>query len=168
MSSVKLGDRGVGDGFEGGADAALLGVDPSDQVDVDLAMERGDEVGQRVVRAPEVDRAAQGLLRERRGRGGEAVDRAFGALIGGELDPGADGPDVVLGQELRMGQADDRLGDVGVVALGVVQHRFQGRVIGALGAALEGELQVWFEAEVLAGADLEGDRGLGSLRRRWT
>src|SRR3954452_6083126 len=41
----ELGDRGVGDGFEGVSDAAALaGVDPADQVDVYLAFQGGDQV----------------------------------------------------------------------------------------------------------------------------
>ena len=51
----ELGDGGVGDGFEGGADAGDLfavtffdGVDVAVEGDVDLAVEGGDDVGEPV------------------------------------------------------------------------------------------------------------------------
>lgn len=48
----ELRDRRVGNGFEGGADAAFFrallmnGVDEADQGDVDLTMQVGDDVGE--------------------------------------------------------------------------------------------------------------------------
>ena len=107
----ELGHRGVGDRVEAGADAAVLGVDPADQVDVDLAVQGDDQVGQRVGGGAQVDGAFQGLVEQRREGPGVAVDRALGALgavagAGGELDAGADGADVVLVEELRVRQGD--------------------------------------------------------------
>src|SRR6476661_5780140 len=42
-------DRHVGNSVEGGANAAAEAVDPPDQVDVDLTIQVGDQVRQRVV-----------------------------------------------------------------------------------------------------------------------
>lgn len=42
----EFGDRGVGDRLEGVADAAADGVDVACEVDLDLAAEAGDEVGE--------------------------------------------------------------------------------------------------------------------------
>src|SRR5215207_7209316 len=87
----ELGDRGVGDGGEGGADAAApVGVDAADQLDLDLAAQVGDQVGELVVGGAQVDRPVEGIGEQRADRAGVAVDRALRALIGGELHPGAD------------------------------------------------------------------------------
>ena len=48
----EVGDRGVGDGFEGGAEAAVDGVDVAVEGDVDLAVEGGDDVGELCRPAP--------------------------------------------------------------------------------------------------------------------
>ena len=110
----ELGDRGVGDDFEGVADAAALDrVDAADQVDVDLGrVQGGDQVGQRVVGGAQVDRALQRFVEQRRGRAGarrrsEAL-RAFfaGGCAFGELHPGADRLDVGLFEELGVRQGD--------------------------------------------------------------
>ena len=61
-------------------------------------LQGGDQVGQRVVGGAQVDRAFQRLVEQRRGRLGVAVDRGGGAVLGGELDPGADGADVAPGR----------------------------------------------------------------------
>src|SRR5262245_48623783 len=45
----ELRHRDVGDGAEGVADPPVHGIDPSDEIDVDLPLERGDQVGQEVV-----------------------------------------------------------------------------------------------------------------------
>ena len=63
-----------------------------------------------------------------------AVDRAGRAGVGGELAVGADGADVVLGEELGVGQGDRGAADVGVArALG--NGGAQGREGVALGGA---------------------------------
>lgn len=46
-------DGGVGDTAQGGADTALLGVDPGDDFDVDLPMQGKDQVGQLVIGGPQ-------------------------------------------------------------------------------------------------------------------
>ncbi len=88
-----------------------------------------------------------------------AVDGAGGALLsgarpGGELDPGADGADVGLGEELRVRQGDRERGDVGIACAGL-QDRGQGRVAAAPGRALELQGQLGLEVKAAAGADLE-------------
>src|ERR1700689_4280336 len=42
----KVGDGGVGNGFKGGADRPVDGVDFADEGDADLAVKGGDEVGE--------------------------------------------------------------------------------------------------------------------------
>ena len=110
----ELRDRHVGHAVEGGADAAFEAVDAADQVDVDLALEVGDEVRQRVVRRAQVDRAFERLAEQRRERPRLAVDRFLRAVVGGELDPGADRREARLVEEQRVRQADRGAGDVGV------------------------------------------------------
>ena len=106
--------------------------------DVDLAVEVGDQVGERVAGGAQVDRAFQGLVEQRGDRLGEAVDRGFGAGVGCELNPGADRLDVGGVEELRMRQGYLGFGDVGVgAAFGVGQRCRQRRVVAALGAAFE-------------------------------
>ena len=107
----ELGDGGVGDGFEGGADCAVDGVDEADQVDVDLALEVRRRCRGALFAAvgAQVDRAFEGLF-EQRGFGlGEAEQRSRRALAGlacGELDPGAGALDVGVVEELGVGQGD--------------------------------------------------------------
>ena len=85
----ELGDRRVGNVFEGGPHAAALGrVDAAGEDDVDLPAQVGDEVGQLVGRAAQVDRAFDRVVEQRRDRPGEAVDRGGGALAGRRTGPG--------------------------------------------------------------------------------
>src|SRR5680860_1759896 len=51
----EAGDRGVGEDVEGAADPALDRVDAADQLDVELALEVGDHVGQFVIGGAQVD-----------------------------------------------------------------------------------------------------------------
>ena len=106
----ELRDRHVGDAVEGGADAAFEAVDPADEVDVDLALEVGDEVRQRVVRGAQVDRAFERFAEQRREGPGAAVDRFLRAVVGGELDPGADLRQAGLVEEERVRQRRPRRG----------------------------------------------------------
>ena len=96
----ELGDRSVGNRGEGRPDPAVDRVDPPDQVDLNRlrggAPERRDEIGQRVAGGAQVDRAFDRVVEQRGDRPRVSVDRARGALVGGELDPGADRPDVFL------------------------------------------------------------------------
>ena len=93
---VKRETRYVGRGFQGGANAAVDGVDVEVGGYVDLAVEGGDEVGELAgaTVGAEVDLAFEGLF-EQRGFGlGEAEIGARGAAFAGdvafgELDPGA-------------------------------------------------------------------------------
>ena len=102
----ELGDRGVGNVFEGGPQAAALGrVDAAGEDDVDLAAQVGDQIRQLVGRAAQVDRAFDRVVEQRRDRAGEAVDRGGGALPGGELDPGADVPMWALSRSSDFGRA---------------------------------------------------------------
>ena len=87
---------------------ALVGVDPADQGDLDLAVQVGDQVGQLVGGAAQVDRAFDRAVEQRRRRFGEAVDARRRAGVGGELDPGADGADVGVVEELGLRQGDRR------------------------------------------------------------
>ena len=61
----ELGDRGVGDGFEGVADPPVLDrVDAADEGDVDLVVvQGGDQVGQVVAGGAQVDRALERFVR---------------------------------------------------------------------------------------------------------
>lgn len=53
---------GVGDPIEGGADApCLVGVDAPDEIDIEFSPQGSDQVGKRVVGAPQVDWSLQGL-----------------------------------------------------------------------------------------------------------
>ncbi len=83
-------------------------------------MQGQDEVGQGVFGGAEEDRAFEGLVEDRGVGDGVAVDRAGRAVgavagAGGELDPGADGADVGLVEELGVRQ--------GVQALSFVSSR---------------------------------------------
>ena len=97
----------------------LVGVGDAGELDVDLAVQRGDQVRQFVfgVRA-QVDRAFERAVEQRRRRFGEAVDRVRRAFVGGELDPGADVADVRLFEDQRFRQRDLRARDVGVAGAG--------------------------------------------------
>ena len=68
--------------------------------------EMGDEVRQRVVGRAQVDRPFERLAEQRRDRPRLAVDRFLRAVVGGELDPGADLPEAGLVEEERVRQGD--------------------------------------------------------------
>jgi hypothetical protein len=74
----EFADLGIGDRFEAGAQAAGLGrVDAADEVDMDLAVQRGDKVGQLVAGGAEEDwafgaRRAPAARHHDRQRGGSA------------------------------------------------------------------------------------------------
>ena len=87
--------------------------------------------------------------------GDRAVDRCRRARVGGELDPGADGADVALVEELRVGQGDLDCARCWRRRAWAVTDRGQRRVVAALGAALEAQGQLRLEAERGALADLE-------------
>ena len=135
---------------------------------VDLAVEGGDEVGELAgaTVGAEVDLAFEGLF-EQRGFGlGEADIGARGAAFAGdvafgELDPGADGPDVGVVDELGGRQGDGSAGDVGVgAAAGIGNDGVHGGVASLLGGAgethgelgLEGEGGAVDHLEVLVGS----------------
>ena len=61
----ELRDRHVGDDVEGVADAAVDAVGAAGELDVDLAVQVGDEVGQRVVGGAQVDRPLERLVEQR-------------------------------------------------------------------------------------------------------
>ena len=96
--------RLIRDRLEVAADPAIDRVDPADDVDVDQPVHRQHQVGQRVVGAAQVDRAFDRVVQQRRPCFREAVDRAGRAFVGGELEPGADRPDVPLIEEDRVRQ----------------------------------------------------------------
>ena len=111
----ELADRDVGDRREGGADAAVFHrLDHAVQLDLDLALEVGEQVGQGVVRGDQVDGAGERIFEQRRFGRGVAVDRPRRAFVGGQLDAGADRLDVGLVDQLRARQGQRRAGDVGV------------------------------------------------------
>jgi hypothetical protein len=78
----------VGDCAEGGADAAVGGIDTGDSFDVDDPVQSGDEVGQVVVGGAQEDRAFKRFVEQRREGSGLTVDRSCGALLGSPLDLG--------------------------------------------------------------------------------
>ena len=55
----ELRHRHVGDRVVGGPDAAAEAVDAANQVEIDLAVQSGDEIRQRVLGGAQVDRAFQ-------------------------------------------------------------------------------------------------------------
>ena len=82
-------------------------------------MEADDQVGEFVGGVgAQVDVAGEGVVEQRRGRRGLAVDRAGRALVGGELGPGADLADVGVVEEGGFRQLDLGRGDVGVAGAG--------------------------------------------------
>ena len=83
----------------------MEGVDPAHHVDVDDAVQGRDQVGQLMVGGAQVDRAFERFVEQGRGRPGVAVFGSFGAGLGGELDPGADDPDVGVVEQLALGQS---------------------------------------------------------------
>ncbi len=96
----ELAHRCIGNRREGAADATLVGVDSPGDVDLDPLPAQGeDEVGQRVVGGAQVGGAFHWLGQQRREGSDMAVDRARGAVAGGELPLGADRPDMRPGQE---------------------------------------------------------------------
>src|SRR3954453_15421074 len=111
----------AGDSF---ATLVLFGdrVDVADQIDIDLlAPQSGYEVWQAAFAAvgAEEDRPFKRFGQQRRDRSGAAVDRAAraGCSVASpivELRPGADGADMPLFQELRVGQDHFGASDVGV------------------------------------------------------
>src|SRR5262249_26972123 len=123
----------------------------------------------------EVDVATERLVEQwRRDRDG-AVDGGGRAGVGGPLHPGADGADVGLVEELRMGQGDRDRREVGV-ARSRAQDRGQGRVIAAFGSSLQGELDLRLEGEpralgeleaALQAGDLAEGRDLAAFDRAW-
>jgi hypothetical protein len=106
----EFGDGDVGDGVESGADAAVDGVDASDQVGGDLAAEEGDEVGQRVIGGAQDEVTFNRVVEQGRDRLGVTVDRGGGTGVGAELDPRTDGADMSVLEELRAGSQDGRSG----------------------------------------------------------
>ena len=81
----------------------------------------------------QVDRAFQRFCQQRGDGAGVAVDRAGRAGVGFELLFGAGGDDVVLGEELGVGQGDRGAADVGVAgALGDGRRAGPGRRCGCV------------------------------------
>ena len=111
----KLGDGGVGDGVEGGAQLAVDRFDETDQVDVDLALELGDDIGELSFASvgAQIDRAFEGLFKQRGFGLGETEERdPARTLVGVELDPGAGALDVGVVEELGVREGDRDAGDV--------------------------------------------------------
>src|SRR6202040_2196613 len=79
---------------------AVYRVDVGDRFDVDLAVEVEGEVGEALGGGAKVGVAGQRLVEERRGDFGVAEHRAGRAAPGGEIDPGADVPDVSVVEQL--------------------------------------------------------------------
>src|SRR6188474_2146781 len=80
-----FGERRVGGIFEARPEAAFDRVDAGRDLDVDEPVQVEDHVGQVVARGAQVDGALERLCEDRGEDGGGAVDRAFGAALGGEL-----------------------------------------------------------------------------------
>ena len=122
-------------------------------------MQSDDEVGQLVVGGAQVGVPFKGVVDQGACSGCFAVDRGGGAVCSvavslRELNPGADGADVGLVEELRARQGDRGLGDVGS-ALGHAQNSSQCRVGSSPGAAEEANAEFRFEGEAGALAELE-------------
>ena len=140
-AQVEPGDRCVGDRLEGGAQTAADRFDLAVEVDVDLAVEGGDEVGEAALvfrRGAQVDRAFERLFKQRGFRPCGADDRAGRAFVGGELNLRAWVLDVGVVDDLRGGQRHRGGGDVCFTGLGA-QVGAQGWV--AVVPGRTGELQ---------------------------
>ena len=126
---------------EGRADAALVAVDPADQVDVHLAFEVGDQVRQRVVRGAQVDRAFERFAEQRReGAGRSRRPISSGRRLAANLTLVQIAPRLAWSRKSACGSADRGAGDVGV-ALAGSQHGPQFRVLGALGLPVEAQVE---------------------------
>ena len=132
----ELRDRRVGHRVEGGPQAALLGgVDLAGELDVDLPVQVGDQVGQFRARGPQVDGARQRLVEQRRRRRRRAVDRVRRARVRRELDPGADGADVGVVEQLVLRHRDRRRGGCSLRPASSCSSVLQRRVAAPLGRA---------------------------------
>ena len=78
----EFGDGGVGDGIEGGAELAVDRFDVADEVDVDLAFEVGDDVGELsfATVGAQIDGAFERLFKQRGFSLGVAEERSGGTL----------------------------------------------------------------------------------------
>ena len=161
------GDGGIGDGVEGGAELAVDRFDKADEVDVDLALELGDDIGEFSFAAvgAQIDRAFEGLFKQRGFGLGEAEQGSRRALIGGELDSGAGALDVGVVEELGVGKGDRDAGDVGVgSALGVGEFCVKRRVTGVIGGTGDASGELGGEGEGAAVGDLVVDARGGDAR----
>ena len=151
-------DRGIRYADEGRAQALVLGIDVADEVDLDLAIQFGDQVrqGSLTSAGTEVNGALQRFVEQRGGHSGASVDGAARTFPRGELGPGADTGQVGILEELRVRQLHRGAGDVRVRATGrVFHHRPQRRVAAALRGTIESERDSRLEPEVVASAHLE-------------
>ena len=124
--------------------------DEADQVDVDLALELGDDVGELsfATVGAQVDRAFEGLFEQRGFRFGEAEEGSRGTLVGRELDPGAGALDVGVVEELGVRKGDRDAGDVCAGArLGEGQFCLKRRVAGVIGGAGDPQWRAWGRRE---------------------
>ncbi len=142
--------------------APVLGADDAVEVDVDLAFEGGEDVGQLVpVAGGQVDRSFERLLEQRRDRLRGSHHRVGRAVVGGELDFGAGRADVAVVEEAATG---------GIVTTALAMFASPGAAVRVAFSAgfwarlfpplqLQGELRP--EGQLRAVGGLEGDRGIG-------
>src|SRR4051812_30474907 len=123
----ELAHRSIRDHVEAAPEAALEGVDATNQDDLEWAMQVGNQIGQRVGGGAEVDRSFQRLVQQWADRTGMPVDGPGRTRPCRELNPGADRADESLLQELGMRKGDNRFGDVGIAGDGP-EFGAQGRV----------------------------------------
>ena len=135
--------------------------DEADKVDVDLALELGDDIGELSFTAvgAQIDGTFEGLFKERGYCLCETEERSRGALVGGELNPGAGALDVGVVEELGVRKGDRDAGDVCARAgLGEGQFRLKRRVTGVLGGTGDPGSEIGREGQGGAVGDLEGRR----------
>src|SRR5262249_25323254 len=146
---------------EDGPDARLLGgayLPFQDDVDR-TAVQGGDQVGELVRGGAQIDVAAQRIVEERGVGDGGAVDRSLRAAVRIEVGPGADLADVVLGEELGVGQGHRDFLQVRVAGTTSGKGRSQFRESAAASASAHLHPELWLEAEGAAVEQLEVLRG---------
>ena len=153
-------ETGASGALGGRPQAAVHGVDPHRDLDVNEAVQGKDGVGQVVVGGAQVDGALERLCEQRRPDLDVAVDRALGAAgaeagAGGELHAGADRAEVALFDELGVGEGEREAREVGLAVLAWHVGGPQGGEGAAAGAALEAQGELRLEAEVGAAGGLE-------------
>src|SRR5258707_5338325 len=112
-------------------------------------MQVEDEIWQLVVGGSEVDRSFKRRVEKGRPGFDEAVLGSSRTGLGGELDPGADRPDVSLVEEGRAGQSHDQAFDV-CIAFPRRIGRQEAGMTASFRTALELQGEVRLEAEVEA------------------